>query len=400
MTEGTIRRAAKGSGAACIVGVGETEYRRWGAFADRSEIALACDAILAAVADAGLTIAEIDGLASYANDRNEPSLIQDALGLPELRFAGMVWGGGGTGACGALLQAAMAVEAGVANAVVVFRALCQGQSRRYGQFNPTRPGNNFIAPFGMLSPPNMIAPLVTRYMDRYGVTQEQMGEIAISARLNAHRNPRAVMRGRPLDLDIYLASRIIASPLRLYDCCQENDGACAVVVTRLERARDLRQVPVAILAAAQGSDAGWGTGALGAHNMPVDGYSDGNARRLAGELYAAAGVGPDDIDVAQIYDHFSGLVLMSLENFGFAERGGAGAFVESGAIRWQGGRLPINTSGGHLSEAYIHGMNLIAEGARQIRGSSTAQVAEAELCLVTAGLAGPPASAAILGACR
>jgi len=398
MANGAIRPAAKGGNAACIVGIGETEYRRWGGFGDRSEIALACDAILAAVTDAGLDIQDIDGLASYAGDRNEPSLIQDALGLPDLRFAGMVWGGGGTGACGSLLQAALAVEAGMADAVVVFRALCQGQSRRYGQFNPTRPGNNFIAPFGMLSPPNMIAPLVTRYLHRYGITAEQMAEVAISARLNAHRNPKAVMRGRPLDLDTYLSSRMIASPLRLFDCCQENDGACAVVVTRLERARDLPQVPVRILAAMQGSDAGWGTGALGAHNMPVDGYSDGNAKRLARELYAAAGVGPADIDVAQIYDHFSGLVLMSLENFGFAERGGAGAFVASGAIRWEGGSLPLNTSGGHLSEAYIHGMNLIAEGARQMRGTSTSQVAGAELCLVTAGLAGPPASAAILGA--
>jgi acetyl-CoA acetyltransferase len=398
MNNERVSRASKGGNAACIVGVGETEYRRWGGFTDRSEIALACDAIIAAVEDAGLKISDVDGLASYAGDRNEPNLIQDALGLPDLRFAGMVWGGGGTGACGSLLQAVLAVEAGIANVVVVFRALCQGQSRRYGQYNPARPGNNFIAPFGMLSPPNMIAPLVTRYMHRYGVTSEQMAEVAISARLNAHRNPRAVMRGRPLDMETYLASRMIASPLRLYDCCQENDGACAVVVTRLDRARDLRQKPVRILAAAQGSDAGWGTGALGSHNMPVDGYSDGNAKRLAQELYAAARVEPSDIDVAQIYDHFSGLVLMSLENFGLTERGGAGAFVASGAIRWDGGSLPINTSGGHLSEAYIHGMNMIVEGARQMRGASTSQVAGAELCLVTAGLAGPPASAAILGA--
>lgn len=396
MTE--VRQADKGPRAACIVGLGETEYRKWGGFTDRSELELACEAIKRAVADAGLTLNDVDGLCSYAGDANEPSYIQDVLGIPELRFTSMVWGGGGTGSCGPLLHATMAVETGVANTVVVFRALCQGQSRRYGQFNPSRPGNNFIAPFGMFSPPNMIAPLIQRYMHDYGVTQEQLGQVAVSGRANAARNPRAVMGGRPLDMETYLASRIIASPLRLYDCCQENDGACAVVVTRMERARDLPRAPVRIVAAAQGTNPGWGTGALGPHNMPVEEYGSGNGTKVARDLYAAAGVGPGDIDVAQIYDHFSGLVLMSLENFGFCDRGGAGDFVAAGNIRWDGGSLPINTSGGHLSEAYIHGMNLIVEGARQIRGESTSQVRDAGLCLVTGGLAGPPTSAAILGA--
>lgn len=382
---------------ACIVGIGETEYRRWGGFLDRSELALACEALVKAAADAGIDVGLVDGLCSYGADRNDPNYLQDALGLPKLRYTSMVWGGGGTGSVGPLLHAKLAVEAGHADYVIVLRALCQGQSRRYGQFNPTRPNNNFLAPFGMFSPPIMIAPLVQRYVHEFGLRPEQLAEVALACRDNAQRNPRAVMCGRPLTMEDYLAARMIADPLRLYDCCQENDGACALLVTTLERARDLRTKPVRILAAAQGTNPGWGTGALGTHNMPVDEYGTGNADFVAEQIYAESGVSPADIDVAQIYDHFSGLVLMSLENFGFCGRGEAGGYVASGAIRWPDGDLPINTSGGSLSEAYMHGLNHVIEGVRQLRGTSTSQVPDAEICLVTGGLAGPPTSAAILG---
>ena len=381
---------------AVIAGIGETAYWRWGK-ADRSELALACEAILKAAADAGLPPGEIDGLASYAGDRNEPMRIQDALGLDGLRFGSMVWGGGGTGSCGALLHAAMAVETGIANSVVVFRSLCQGQFHRYGRFDPDWPNANFLAPYGMLSPPLMIAPIVRRYMHDFGIRQEHMGRVAIAARDNATRNPRAVLGKKPLTMDEYLSSRVIASPLRLYDCTQENDGACALLVTSLERARDLKQKPVHILAAAQANAPGWGSGALGGHNMPADTYGAGNGAACAEEVFGRAGVTPADIDVAQIYDHFTGLVLMSLENYGFCGRGEAGNFVEAGNIDWPNGRLPINTHGGHLSEAYIHGLNHAVEGVRQLRGDSTSQVKDARLCLVTAGLGGALNSAAILG---
>lgn len=381
---------------AVIAGIGETTYWRWGK-ADRSELQLACEAILKAAADAGLPPEAIDGLASYAGDRNEPMRIQDALGLDAVRFGSMVWGGGGTGSCGAILHAAIAVETGVANSVVVFRSLCQGQHHRYGQFDRNWPNANFLAPYGMLSPPMMIAPTVQRYMHDFGIKQEHMGRIAIAARDNATRNPRAVMGKRPLTMEEYLASRVIASPLRLFDCTQENDGACALLITSLERARDLKQKPVRILAAAQANAPGWGSGALGSHNMPADTYGAGNAAACAKEVFGRAGVDPADIDVAQIYDHFTGLVLMSLENYGFCGQGEAGAFVEVGNIDWPNGSLPINTSGGHLSEAYIHGLNHAVEGVRQLRGTSTSQVEGAKLCLVTAGLGGALSSAAILG---
>jgi len=382
---------------ACIVGVGESEYTRWGGIADRSQFQVACEAILAAISDAGLSPADIDGFTSYSNDANDANLLQVALGVPELRFAGMVWGGGGGGSCGAVSLATAAVESGQARTVVAFRALCQGQTRRFGRASKGRTHENFVNPFGLFSPPLMLALLVRRHMHLYGTTEEHLAEVAISTRANANRNPRAVMHKRPLTREIYFAARMIAEPLRLYDCCLESDGACAVIVTSRERARDLKQRPVEILAAAHGSGPGWGSGPLGSHNMPDDDYASTNSRRLAGDLFARAGVTPDDIDVAQIYDHFSGMVLMALEDYGFCGRGESGPFVAGGNVRWPNGKLPLNTAGGNLSEAYIHGFNHVAEGVRQIRGESTSQVADAELCLVSGGLGVAPTSGLILG---
>jgi len=384
---------------ACIVGIGETAYTRWGQMSERGEWSLACEAVLKAVDDAGLTIDLVEGLASFSNDSSLPWLMQQALGLPNLGFTSMVWGGGGSGTCGALAHAAMAVETGQAQYVTVFRSLCQGPGHRYGQaggYNEL-PHLNFMVPFGMFSPPLMIAPLVQRYIYEFGAKPEHFGEVALACRDNAQRNPRAVMYGRPLTMEDYLNARMIAEPLRLLDCCQENDGSSAVIVTTLERARDLKQKPIRILAAAQGGAAGWGDGALGSHNMPIHEYGAGNGATLARRLYERVGITAADIDTVQIYDHFTGCVLMTLENFGFCGRGEGGPFVADGNIRWPYGQFPINTSGGHLSEAYIHGLNLVVEGVRQLRGESTSQVKDAELCLVTAGMSASPMSAAILG---
>jgi acetyl-CoA acetyltransferase len=245
----------------------------------------------------------------------------------------------------------------------------------------------------MLSPPLMLAPLAQRYKYEFGITPEQFGEVALVCRDNASRNPRAVLGTRPLTMETYLNSRMIADPLRLFDCCQENDGACVLIVTSLERARDLRRKPVRILAAGQGSEPGWSSGGLGSHGMPEEFYAAGAGKRLSERLYAHAGITPDDVDTVQIYDHFTPFVLMILETFGFCGRGEGGQFVSEGHIRWPTGKLPLNTSGGHLSEAYIHGLNLAVEGVRQLRGESTSQVAGAEICVVTVGV-----SAAILGA--
>ena len=377
---------------ACIVGIGDTDYTRRGGIEDRSELALACAAIATAAKDTGLNLNEIDGLSSYANDESVPWLIQESLGLPKLRYTTMAWGGGGGGCFAAIAQAAAAVESGAANYVAVFRSLCQGQRKRFGQGYGVPHSPGFLDPFGMYAPPFMLAPLAQKYKHDFSIQEEQVAEIALNGRANAARNPRAVFKDRPLDLDTYLSSRMVADPFRLYDCCQENDGACALIVTTAERARDLAGPTVRVLAAGQASEPGWGSGGLGSHNMPAEDYRAGGGTALASLVYGKAGIGPQDVDTAQIYDHFTYFVLMNLESFGFCGRGEAGAYVADGNIRWETGALPINTSGGHLSEAYIHGLNLAVEGVRQIRGTSTSQVPDAEICLLANS-----ASAAILG---
>ncbi len=378
-----------------IVGVGESVYTKWGGIQDRTQFQLTAEAIVAAMLDAGIPVRDADGLTSFSNDANDAPLMAVALGLRQLRYSAMVWGGGGGGSCGSVAQACAAVESGQAEVVVAYRGLCQGQSRRFGRFGAGRVHGNFVHPFGLFAPAQMLALLVQRYFHETGANPEALAEIALNARDNANRNPRAVMHGRELTREQYFASRWIATPLRLYDCCLETDGAAAVVVTTAERAADLDADSVEVAAAAHGSGPGWGSGPLGSHNMPDVDYASSNSRLLAQDLFGSAGLSPSDIDVAQIYDHFSGLVLMALEDYGFCGRGEAPDLVNSGAIR-RGGSLPINTSGGQLSEAYVHGMNLIIEGVRQLRGTSTSQVKSARTCLVTGGLGVSPTSALIL----
>lgn len=385
---------------AVIVGIGESEYRKWGKITDRSQFQLSCEAIIAAASDGGVAVTEIDGFASYSDDENEAILLHTALGCRQLRHASMVWGGGGGGNCGAVAHAAAAVIAGQARYVVAFRGLCQGQAFRFGQYHPWTSQTNFTAPFGMLAPVNMLALVARRHMVEFGTRPEHFYQVARICRDNALRNPRAVMRGGPLTLEAYLSSRMISDPLRLFDCCLESDGACAVIITTLDRARDLLGRAVEILAVSAGSGPGWSSGALGAHNMPLDRYTSGNAIDLAAELYATAELTPADIDTAQLYDAFTSTVLVALEDYGFCKRGEAGPFLAAGHGDWPHGSLPINTSGSHLSEAYIHGFNLVTEGVRQIRGESTSQVADAAHCLVCGGPGVAPTSAMILGKVR
>ena len=402
---------------ACIAGIGETRYAKWGAITDASEYALAVEAVLAALADAGMPVDEVDGLASFAEDRNEATFMAADLGIAELRYATMSWLPGGGGACAAVANAAMAVETGQAEAVVVYRSLCQGQFRRFGRGPGNAPAGRarparepgvrrarslleahvaFTMPFGMFGPPIAYAMVTQRHMHRFGTTAEQLGAVAVTTRAHAARNPRAIMGARPMTMDDYLASRPVSDPFRLFDCCLESDGACAVVVTTAERARDLRSRPVEIVAGAQGTLRGFGHGQYSNASMPDDDYASAGARGVAARLWARAGIGPSDIDVAQVYDHFTGLVLMSLEDFGFCGRGEGGPFAASGALSWPDGSLPLNTHGGSLSEAYVHGLNHVVEGVRQLRGESTCQVPAAETCLVTSA-AGVPTSALVLG---
>ena len=393
---------------ACIVGVGESRYAKWGGLSDTSEYQVALEAIMAAVADAGLTLDQVDGLASFADDRNLPVFVAADLGLPELRHASMSWLPGGGGGSAAVANAALAVEAGQAEAVVVYRSLCQGQFSRYGQGPGGRrtgggraarpPGLRvskglldthaaFTMPFGMVSPPITYAMVMQRHMHRFGTTSEHLGNVAVRFRDHATRNPRAVMR-QPMTLDDYFASRLVAEPFHLFDCCMENDGACAVVVTSAERAADLAQPVVEVVATAQGAPGAYGHGQYLNVYVDDDLYTSGGGRPVARDLWARAGIGPSDVDVAMLYDHFSGMVLLQLEDYGFCEPGEGGPFFAETS-------LPVNTHGGSLSEAYIHGLNHVVEGVRQLRGQSTTPVPGAETCLVTSA-AGVPGSALVL----
>ena len=378
---------------AAIVGVGETTYYKHGA-SPVPEFVLACQAVLNAAADAGLDVTEIDGFASYSNERNEPVRLAAALGIPAISYANMVWGGGGGGVCAAVANAAAAVAAGYARYVVVYRALAQGQFHRFGQGTRAERLTGayaFAAPYGMLSPAQTIALRTRRFMADHGVTQDALAAIALASYHHAQFNPRATMYGRPLTREEYDNSRWIVEPFHLFDCCQENDGAAAVIVTSAERARDLRQKPASIMAAAQGSAYRYD---LFTHGSPD--YATANFKTLVPKLYGMAGVAAADVDVAQIYENFTGGVLMSLVEHGFCAPDEVMQFVTPENLQWPSGRLPINTSGGNLAECYTHGLELVNEAVRQLRGTSTCQVQDARISLVAGGPAAAPVSSLIL----
>ena len=376
MRERHIRRET------AIVGIGETTYYKR-AQAPEPEFVLGLQAIERAVEDAGIALDDIDGFASYADERSDPNRLACALGLPELRLSNLHWGGGGGGGSGAVANAAASVVAGHANYVVVYRTLAQGQYRRFGQgaqVGFVQDDRKWTSPYGMMSPAQNFAMKVRRFMHDHGIRQEALRAISLTSYYHAQNNPNAVMRGRPLDEETYDNSRWIVEPFHLYDCCLENDGAAAIIVTSAERARDLRQPPAYILAASQGS--GYRHGAA-AHNAPD--YGSSNFKTVAHNLYLMAGVGPEDVDVAQVYENFTGGVMMSIVEHGFVAPEDVNDFFTLENFTAPDGKLPLNTSGGNLAECYMHGLELIIEAVRQVRGSSPNQVPDAEVSLVASG---------------
>jgi acetyl-CoA acetyltransferase len=372
-----------------VAGVGESTYYKRGG-AKESEFLLACTAIRRAVEDAGLDVADIDGFVSYRDDRNEPLRLSSALGIRELNFTAQTWGGGGNGCASAVSLADSAVSEGHAEVVVVFRALAQGQFRRFGQASGdarAAGAQAYTAPYGLASAPQMFAMMTMRFMHEHGIGRDALAEIALTSYFHAQRNPRAVRYGTPLTREDYDASRWIAEPFRLFDCCPENDGAAAAVITSVERARDLAKPPVPILAAAQGLEYRGGVGAFNAPRFPSSFHG-----HAAKKLWERAGVGPQDIDVAQFYENFTGPVLMAISDMGFCAPEELESFVANGNLRWPDGGLPINTSGGNIGEAYIHGFENINEAVRQVRGESTCQIADVELSLSVSGPAAAPGS--------
>jgi acetyl-CoA acetyltransferase len=378
-----------------IVGIGATDFSK---DSGRSELALAVEAVKAALDDAGLVPKDVDGYSTFTMDNNPAVEVNRFLGGGDLSFFSSVHYGGGA-ACATLQQAAMAVATGVADTVVCYRAMNERSQQRFGTGLQARTDvpntenslSGWYSPYGLITPAAWVAMNAQRYLHEHDATTEDFGRVSVVARKHAATNPCAWFYQRPITLEDHQNSRWIIEPLRLLDCCQESDGSVAVVVTSLERARDLRQKPAVIAAAAQGAT----------HEQQLmTGYYRDDITGLpemglvAAQLYETAGVGPDDIQIAVIYDHFTPFVLVQLEEFGFCERGEAKHFVRDGNIEL-GGRLPLNPHGGQLGEAYIHGMNGVAEAVRQIRGTAVNQVEGVEHVVVTAGT-GVPTSGLIL----
>lgn len=379
MSRGFSRQAA-------IVGIGATEFSK---DSGRSEWQLACESVLAALDDAQIGVEEVDGFALFTMETNPEIAVARALGIPEITFFSRIPHGGG-GACAPVQQAAMAVASGVAEVVVVYRAFNERSGHRFGQgppafaytHNTDQEYRNWINPYGLLTPAQQEAFLARLYMHRYGVTSEDFGRVSVLSRKHAATNPKAWFHGRPITLEEHQASKMIADPMRLLDCCQESDGGQAMVIVSAERARDLPHKPAVISAAAQG---------IGPQQISMSSYYRDDIDKMpevelvAKQLWAQAGLGPDEIDAAVIYDAFTPMVLLQLEEYGFCGRGEAGDFIREGNGEVDG-RLPLNTHGGQLGEGYLHGVNGIAEGVRLIRGTSTNQPTKnVDNVLVTGG---------------
>jgi acetyl-CoA acetyltransferase len=386
MAERTIRDVA------AVAGIGQTAFAK---SLGRSEYDMAVEAIWNACADAGISPRDVDGVIRYDMEQIDEEQLLAALGNPLVRFfAGTPFGGGGSAAV--LVVAATAIAAGQAETVLVHRSRARGRRSGYGahpheggryweKLPAALPGlNQWHVPHGLVSAFQEMAMIAMRHRIEFGTTDDQYADVAMAFRGHAIRNPHAVMR-TPMTRADHHASRMIAEPLRLFDCNVETDGACAMIVTSRERARDLRQPPAVIRAGAM---------AAGSHHIRLSTlfarpFEDDSPARTARQLFAMADCTPADVDVAFFYDFFTALVVIALEQYGFCPRGEGGGFVEDGGLAWPGGRLVCNTNGGQLSEAFIHGFNNTLEAVRQIRGTSTSQVDGCELAFVAGGNTDP-----------
>lgn len=373
-----------------IVGIAQTEFAKQH---ERNEKELALTAIKGALDDAGIHPSEVDGLSSYDMENVEEFEIARNLGTGDITWFSQVGYGGGAG-CGVVGNAALAVAAGQCEVAVAWRSRKRGArtSRPWAGVAQRITGHwQWSRPHGLLRPVDEIAMLTRRAIHEYGWTRDHLCNVAVAFRKHANRNPGAQMYEKTMTRDDYMNARWISEPLCLFDNCLETDGAGAVVIVSADREKDCPNPPVTVHAFAQSINA--------QHQVMTNYFRDdpleGPAWACAEKLWSMADVGPSDVDVAQLYDAFSPLVPLSLQGYGFCEKGEGGPFTDDGALEWPDGRLPTNTSGGGMSEAYVHGFNLIVEAARQIRGESVNQVEDAEVSLVTSG-EGVPTGALLL----
>lgn len=377
---------------AAVAGIGQTRFAK---SLGQSETEMAVEAIWNACDDAGISPREIDGLVRYDLEQTDEENLLALLGGPDLQFfAGTPFGGGG--AASVLVVAASAVASGMARHVLVYRSRARGKNSSYGR-GGNQGGrywqklgvdlaglNQWHVPQGLVSAFQEMAMISQRHRIEYGTTDDQYADVAIAFRGHAVRNPAAVMR-TPMTREDHHASRMISDPLRLFDCNIETDGACALIVTSRERARDLKQPPAVIRAGAMAA----GSHHIRLSNLFARSFEEESAPRVARRLFEMGDCRPEDVDVAFFYDFFTSLVIIALEQYGFAPRGEGGCFVEEGGLAWPDGRLICNTNGGQLSEAFIHGFNNTVEAVRQIRGTSTSQVEGCQLAFVAGGNTDP-----------
>jgi acetyl-CoA acetyltransferase len=377
--------------ATAITGLGQTEFSR---NAGRTELQLASEAIVAACADAQIDVGQVDGLVSYTIDPVEETELVRSAGLQEIGYSARVPYGGG-GSMGVLMHAAAAVAAGVADVVVGYRAVrARSGATRFGgakvalTVGNTHAGttaSQWCTPHGVLTPASWIALNATRYMHQYGVTNEDFGRAVVQLRAYAETNPDAWGYKRPMTLADHQTSRWIAEPcLRMFDCCQETDGAIALVVTKRERAADTPHPPIGIAAVA---GAGLFEQEIASDHYRPDLSIMESSVVLASRLFDDAGFRRDEIGVAMIYDAFSPILLMQLEALGFCRFGEAKDFIADGNLA-PAGALPCNTNGGLIGEGYIHGLNMVTEAARQIRGTAANQLPSVDVALVSASRTG------------
>ncbi len=376
---------------AAIAGIGQTEFSK---DSGRSTLHMALEAILQALDDAGLAVEDVDAVVKMgANDDIFEIDLLRSLNLPNLRYFNEVPHGGGA-ACGTIAGATAAVVAGMADVVVTFRSLNERSERRFGESSVgggLTHWRQYNLPHGLVTPAQWVAIFGQRYLHEFGYTTEELGHVSVLTRKHAATNPHAMMYERPITMDEHQNSRWISEPLRLLDCCLDTDGACAAIVVSAEKAKQLRSTPAYIAAAAQGT---------GSRAEMMTSYQRKSLAHLeeseatAKELYRVAELGPKDIDVIEIYDPFTPMVLMQLEAYGFAELGKSPALFHSGRLELDGD-LPFNTHGGHLGEGYLHGFGHIVEGVRQIRGTAVNQPDGVNTCLVSSGV-GVPTSGVIL----
>jgi acetyl-CoA acetyltransferase len=368
-----------------VVGIGQTEFSK---FSGRSELQLAVEAAKAALADVGLKPSDLDGMVTFKMDPNDELAVMESLGVPDLKWVARTPGGGG-GASATVQLAAAAVVSGAAKAVLIYRAFNERSGHRFGQPFAAPQQRDIHVSFGLDTPAKIYAMWYQPYMETYGVTNEDLADYVVVARANAATNPRAWFYEKPITKDDHQRSRWIVEPvLRLLDCCQESDGGVALIVTSTDRAKDLKNGGVRVLAATQSH-------LHGSHEMynyyrpDLTEFQD--VRAMSTQIWNQSGLGPQDIDVALLYENFSPVVHMALEAHGFCGRGEAKDFIKDGHIALTGS-LPVNTHGGLLGEGYIHGVNNLLEAVRQIRGTAANQVTGTEHVLASAGR-----SAVILG---